>query len=270
MEDGIFFNQSKYIKEMLKKFGLEDSKPMKTPMSSDTKLMKDEECESVDSAKYRGMIDFAQILRIPCEGACVFSDRWSLDELVYGSPLEGPYQTNLPSPDDIISYIREDREELQNESYVLYDRVMNPLSTQLKRKPSRNCGTTRGRHSASSSTFNQPSLSHLNDDDDGNNKGTSRASTPSPIRPLNPQPRQSNPSLDITLSLSPITPLDHIYDTPSPPSPPQPQPPIIGKNPEIVSALDSALFCVPDNIKALDFAQKIKDCQLGTFLGQWR
>ncbi|GJX65594.1 hypothetical protein Tco_0299937 [Tanacetum coccineum] len=41
---------------MLKKFGLEDSKPMKTPMSSDTKLTKDEECESVDSTKYRGMI----------------------------------------------------------------------------------------------------------------------------------------------------------------------------------------------------------------------
>ncbi|GJW50697.1 retrovirus-related pol polyprotein from transposon TNT 1-94 [Tanacetum coccineum] len=57
MEDGIFFNQSKYIKEMLKKFGLEDSKPMKTPMSSDTKLTKDEECESVDSTKYRGMTD---------------------------------------------------------------------------------------------------------------------------------------------------------------------------------------------------------------------
>ncbi|GJR62109.1 retrovirus-related pol polyprotein from transposon TNT 1-94 [Tanacetum coccineum] len=56
MEDGILFNQSKYIKEMLEKFGLEKSKPMKTPMSSDTKLMKDEECESVDSTKYRGMI----------------------------------------------------------------------------------------------------------------------------------------------------------------------------------------------------------------------
>nr|GEX01000.1 uncharacterized mitochondrial protein AtMg00810-like [Tanacetum cinerariifolium] len=56
MKDGIFFNQSKYIKEMLKKFGLEDSKPMKTPMSTDTKLTKDEECESVDSTKYRGMI----------------------------------------------------------------------------------------------------------------------------------------------------------------------------------------------------------------------
>ncbi|GJU65088.1 retrovirus-related pol polyprotein from transposon TNT 1-94 [Tanacetum coccineum] len=56
MEDGIFFNQSKYIKEMLKKFSLEDSKPMKTPMSSDTKLTKEEECESVDSTKYQGMI----------------------------------------------------------------------------------------------------------------------------------------------------------------------------------------------------------------------
>ncbi|GJZ11644.1 retrovirus-related pol polyprotein from transposon TNT 1-94 [Tanacetum coccineum] len=41
---------------MLKKFGLEDSKPMKTLMSSDTKLTKDEECESVDSTKYQGMI----------------------------------------------------------------------------------------------------------------------------------------------------------------------------------------------------------------------
>ncbi|GJV69097.1 retrovirus-related pol polyprotein from transposon TNT 1-94 [Tanacetum coccineum] len=56
MGDGIFFNQSKFIKEMLKKFGLEDSKPMKTPKSSNTKITKDEECESVDSNKYQGMI----------------------------------------------------------------------------------------------------------------------------------------------------------------------------------------------------------------------
>ncbi|GJX07727.1 copia protein [Tanacetum coccineum] len=42
------------------------------------------------------------------EGACVFTDRWSLDELAYGVPLEGPYQTNPPSPDDIISFIRTD------------------------------------------------------------------------------------------------------------------------------------------------------------------
>ncbi|GJV04991.1 hypothetical protein Tco_1338560 [Tanacetum coccineum] len=54
MEDRIFFNQSKYINEMLKKFGLEDSKPTKTPMSMEIKLTKDDEANSVDSSKYRG------------------------------------------------------------------------------------------------------------------------------------------------------------------------------------------------------------------------
>ncbi|GJT42096.1 hypothetical protein Tco_0941961 [Tanacetum coccineum] len=56
MEDGIFFNQSKYIKEMLKKFGLEDSKPTKTSMSTEIKLTKDDEADSMDSSKYQGMI----------------------------------------------------------------------------------------------------------------------------------------------------------------------------------------------------------------------
>nr|GEU56481.1 copia protein [Tanacetum cinerariifolium] len=54
MEDGIFFNQSKYIKEMLKKFGLEDSKSTKTSMSTEIKLTKDDEADSMDSSKYRG------------------------------------------------------------------------------------------------------------------------------------------------------------------------------------------------------------------------
>ncbi|GJT37454.1 retrovirus-related pol polyprotein from transposon TNT 1-94 [Tanacetum coccineum] len=53
MEDGIFFNQSKYIKEMLKKFGLEDSKPTKTPMSTEIKLTKGDEADYMDISKYR-------------------------------------------------------------------------------------------------------------------------------------------------------------------------------------------------------------------------
>nr|GEY44978.1 hypothetical protein [Tanacetum cinerariifolium] len=56
LDDGIFFNQSKYIKEILKKFGLEDSKPMKNPMSTETKLTRDEAGDSIDNTKYRGMI----------------------------------------------------------------------------------------------------------------------------------------------------------------------------------------------------------------------
>nr|GEZ49697.1 retrovirus-related Pol polyprotein from transposon TNT 1-94 [Tanacetum cinerariifolium]GEZ63191.1 retrovirus-related Pol polyprotein from transposon TNT 1-94 [Tanacetum cinerariifolium] len=54
IEDEIFFNQSKYIKEMLKKFRLEDSKPTKTPMSMEIKLTKDNEADYVDNPKYRG------------------------------------------------------------------------------------------------------------------------------------------------------------------------------------------------------------------------
>ncbi|GJV60080.1 hypothetical protein Tco_1466180 [Tanacetum coccineum] len=56
MEDGIIFNQSKYIKEMLKKFRLKDSKPTKTPMSTKIKLTKDDKADSMDSSKYRGEI----------------------------------------------------------------------------------------------------------------------------------------------------------------------------------------------------------------------
>nr|GEX84770.1 hypothetical protein [Tanacetum cinerariifolium] len=41
---------------MLKKFGPEDSKSIKTPMSYKTKLTQGEDGESVDDTKYRGMI----------------------------------------------------------------------------------------------------------------------------------------------------------------------------------------------------------------------
>ncbi|GJW32408.1 retrovirus-related pol polyprotein from transposon TNT 1-94 [Tanacetum coccineum] len=43
LDDGIFFNQSKYIKEMLKKFGLEDSKPMKNPYVYGNQTLRDKE-----------------------------------------------------------------------------------------------------------------------------------------------------------------------------------------------------------------------------------
>ncbi|GJS01771.1 retrovirus-related pol polyprotein from transposon TNT 1-94 [Tanacetum coccineum] len=47
------YSMGMYIKEMLKKFGLEDSKPTKTPMSTEIKLTKNDEADSVDSSKYR-------------------------------------------------------------------------------------------------------------------------------------------------------------------------------------------------------------------------
>nr|GEW93821.1 pentatricopeptide repeat-containing protein [Tanacetum cinerariifolium] len=281
------------------------------------------------------------------KGACVFSDKWSLDELAYGVPTDGPYQTNPLSPNDIISSIQINQEgqvtcirheeeiEVYDHQILTRDSVptLKPLEEIIQENvfclgTRKDHGMRRGRHSASSSyAFDQPSSPHLNDDDDGNDEGTSRASTLSPIhfvnsltnevpqkikltiihpkqlfvdltndddklttpsptttslsptppnapsktpsinqtsssqentsssfqskhkisppssneptshqplnpllknisdvppRSLNPQPLQSHLSLDVTLSLLPITPLDHIHDTPSPLSLPQP------------------------------------------------
>ncbi|GJY07328.1 hypothetical protein Tco_0374382 [Tanacetum coccineum] len=89
----------------------------------------------------------------------------------------------------LFKYVMGKSPELFNESYVLYDHVMHPLTAQQERKTRKDYGTKIGRHSiSSSSAFGQPSSSHLNDDDDdddGNNEGTSRASTSSPTRFVN-------------------------------------------------------------------------------------
>ena len=56
LNDGIFISQSKYIKEMLKKFGMEDCKPVSAPMITGCKLRKYDESKEVDQKVYRSMI----------------------------------------------------------------------------------------------------------------------------------------------------------------------------------------------------------------------
>jgi hypothetical protein len=53
---GIFIFQTKYIREMLKRFGMEDCKPVITPMQTSCKLSKDDDSKSTDQRKYRSMI----------------------------------------------------------------------------------------------------------------------------------------------------------------------------------------------------------------------
>jgi hypothetical protein len=53
---GIFISQTKYIIEMLKRFGMEDCKPVTTPMQTSCKLRKDDDSKSTDQRKYRSMI----------------------------------------------------------------------------------------------------------------------------------------------------------------------------------------------------------------------
>nr|GEW48290.1 retrovirus-related Pol polyprotein from transposon TNT 1-94 [Tanacetum cinerariifolium] len=209
MEDGIFFNQSKYIKEMLKKFGIEDSKPMKTPMSSDTKLTKDKKCESVDSTKYQSMI-----------GSLLYLTASRLD-IMFSVCLcarfqEAPKTSHIEAVKRIFQYIKGTTHlglwypkgtgietvvyADSNHAGDYVDRNINS-----ERKTRKDYGTKRGRHSTSSpSAFGQPSSSHLNDDDDdGNDEGTSRASTPSPTRFVNSLTNEYSSSTFFLSSSSP-------------------------------------------------------------------
>jgi hypothetical protein len=53
---GIFISQTKYIREMLKRFGMEECKPVITPMQIGCKLRKDDDSKSTDHRQYRLMI----------------------------------------------------------------------------------------------------------------------------------------------------------------------------------------------------------------------
>src|ERR1700678_536285 len=53
---GIFISQTKYIREMLKRFGMEDCKPVITPMQTSCKLSKDDDSKSTNQRQYRSII----------------------------------------------------------------------------------------------------------------------------------------------------------------------------------------------------------------------
>ncbi|GKC82077.1 hypothetical protein Tco_1137794 [Tanacetum coccineum] len=84
---------------MLKKLGLEDSKPTKTPMLTEIKLTKVDEADSVDIFKYRGMI-----------GSLLFLTA-SRPDIMFSVCLcahfqENPKTTNLKVIKRILRYIR--------------------------------------------------------------------------------------------------------------------------------------------------------------------
>jgi hypothetical protein len=56
LKEGTYVCQSKYVKDILKKFGMEDAKPIKTPMTTNGHLDLDEGGKPVDLKLYRSMI----------------------------------------------------------------------------------------------------------------------------------------------------------------------------------------------------------------------
>ncbi|KAG6385237.1 hypothetical protein SASPL_154067 [Salvia splendens] len=56
LEDGVFITQEHYAKEILKKFKMEDCKPINTPMECGVNLSKNEKGEKVDPALYKSLV----------------------------------------------------------------------------------------------------------------------------------------------------------------------------------------------------------------------
>lgn len=48
----MFISQEKYLREMLKRFQMEDSKPVGTPMVTGCKLRNDDDSPDVDQSSY--------------------------------------------------------------------------------------------------------------------------------------------------------------------------------------------------------------------------
>jgi hypothetical protein len=76
LQEGTFINQTKYIQDILTKFGMKDAKPIKTPMGTNGHLDLDTRGKSVDQNVYRSMIGsllyYVHLDRILCfPYACV-------------------------------------------------------------------------------------------------------------------------------------------------------------------------------------------------------
>jgi hypothetical protein len=56
LKDGTFISQTKYTQDLLKRFGMKDAKPAKTPMGTDGHVDLNKRGKSVDQKAYRSMI----------------------------------------------------------------------------------------------------------------------------------------------------------------------------------------------------------------------
>jgi hypothetical protein len=56
LQEGTFISQTKYIQDILKKFGMKNGKPIKTPMETNGHLDLDMGGKSIDQKVYRSMI----------------------------------------------------------------------------------------------------------------------------------------------------------------------------------------------------------------------
>ena len=74
LKNGTFVSQGKYIKDMIKKFGMSDSKTISTPMETNDNLDNDASGNMVDQKLYRSMIE--SLLYVPASRPDVMFSVW--------------------------------------------------------------------------------------------------------------------------------------------------------------------------------------------------
>jgi hypothetical protein len=79
--EGMFISQEKYLREMLKRFQMEDFKPVGTPMVTGCKLSKDDDSPNVDQSSYRSMIGSLLYITTSCP------------DIMHVVGMEGRYQS---------------------------------------------------------------------------------------------------------------------------------------------------------------------------------
>ncbi|GJW73230.1 hypothetical protein Tco_0132600 [Tanacetum coccineum] len=65
----------------------------------------------MNSSLSLSLVQFSQILIIPYNGQAFFTNEWDLASLAYSQETEGPYHTNLPTPDEIRHFLQLERTE---------------------------------------------------------------------------------------------------------------------------------------------------------------
>jgi hypothetical protein len=89
LQEGTFISQTKYIQDILNKFGMKDAKPIKTPMGTNGHLDLDTGGKYVDQKVYRSMIGsllyYVHLDRILCFSyACVHGSKPILKKFTLG------------------------------------------------------------------------------------------------------------------------------------------------------------------------------------------
>ncbi|KAI9164699.1 hypothetical protein LWI28_000433 [Acer negundo] len=100
INDGIFINQAKYAKTLVKKFGLVNAKLCDTPMSTTLKLSKDASGKSVKQIQYRSMI--GSLLYLTASRPDIF---FSVGMGICARYQGDPKESHLSSVKTIIRYV---------------------------------------------------------------------------------------------------------------------------------------------------------------------